>query len=93
VSVAVADLDASAERYAALFGSRPLVELGRRLFRLGETYIALRSPGPHEPESEAIAAQLAARGEGIYSFALHSPSHAVELCELGLAHGARITLE
>jgi hypothetical protein len=93
VSVAVADLDTSAERYAALLGSRPLVELGRRLFKLGETYIALRSPGPHEPESEAIATRLAARGEGIYSFALHSPSHAVELCDLELAHQARITIE
>ncbi|NNJ12441.1 VOC family protein [Chloroflexales bacterium ZM16-3] len=93
VSVAVRDLDASAGRYAALLGSRPLVELGRRLFRLGDTYIALRSPGPHEPESEAIAAQLDARGEGIYSFGLRSESHAVELCDLGLAHGARITID
>ncbi len=93
VSVAVRDLDASAQRYAALLGSRPLVELGRRLFRLGETYIALRSPGPHEPESGPIAGQLAARGEGIYSLTLHSQSHAVELCDLGLAHGARIAID
>ncbi len=93
VSVAVRDLDASAGRYAALLGSGPLVELGRRLFRLGDTYIALRSPGPHEPESEAIAARLAARGEGIFSFSLHSQSHAVELCDLGLAHQARITID
>lgn len=93
VSVAVRDLDAGAERYAALLGSRPLVELGRRLFKLGDTFIALRSPGPHEPESEAIAARLAARGEGIFSFTLHSESHAVALCDLGLAHGARITIE
>jgi hypothetical protein len=93
VSVAVANQDASAERYAALLGRQPLVELGRRLFKLGETYIALRSPGPHEPESEAIAARLATRGEGIYSFTLRSHSHAVELCDLGLAHGARITLD
>lgn len=93
VSVAVSDLDASAERYAALLGSRPLVELGRRLFRLGDTYIALRSPGPHEPESEGIAGRLAACGEGIYSFTLRSRSHAVELCDLGLAHGARISID
>ncbi|MEI7771341.1 MAG: VOC family protein [Chloroflexales bacterium] len=93
VSVAVSNLDASAGRYTALLGRRPLVELGRRLFRLGESYIALRSPGPHEPESGPIAAQLAARGEGVFSFTLHSPSHAVGLCDLGLAHGARITLD
>jgi hypothetical protein len=93
VSVAVSDLDSSAGRYAALLGSRPLVELGRRLFKLGDTYIALRSPGPHEPESEAIMARLSARGEGVFAIALHSQSHAVELCDLGLAHGARITIE
>jgi hypothetical protein len=93
VSVAVSDLDASAERYAALLGSRPLIELGRRLFRLGETSIALRSPGPHEPESETIAAQLTGRGEGVYGVALRSRSHAIELCDLQLAHGARISIE
>jgi catechol 2,3-dioxygenase-like lactoylglutathione lyase family enzyme len=93
VSVAVADLEASAARYAALLGSQPLTELGRRLFKLGDTYIALRSPGPHELESEAIAAQLATRGEGVFSLHLHSPSHAVELCDLGLAHGARISID
>ncbi|MBX0329929.1 VOC family protein [Oscillochloris sp. ZM17-4] len=93
VSVAVRDLDASADRYAALLGSRPLAELGRRLFKLGETYIALRSPGPHEPESAPIAARLDARGEGVFSFTLRSESHAVELCDLGLAHGARITID
>jgi catechol 2,3-dioxygenase-like lactoylglutathione lyase family enzyme len=93
LSVAVSDLDASAERYAALLGSRPLLELGRRLFRLGETYIALRSPGPHEPESAAITERIARRGEGIYSFALRSRSHAIELCDMGLAHQARISIE
>jgi hypothetical protein len=93
VSVAVADLDVGAERYAALLGSQPLVELGRRLFRLGETYIALRSPGPHEPESETIAERLSSRGEGIYSLALRSRSHAIELCDLRQAHGARISID
>lgn len=93
VSVAVRDLDAGAEHYAALLGGRPLVELGRRLFKLGDTYIALRSPGPHEPESAAIAERIDRRGEGIFSFTLHSESHAVELCDLKLAHGARITID
>lgn len=93
VSVAVHDLDSGAERFAALLGSHPLTELGRRLFKLGDTLIALRSPGPHEPERDAIAARLVARGEGVFSFTLHSQSHAVELCDLALAHGARITID
>jgi catechol 2,3-dioxygenase-like lactoylglutathione lyase family enzyme len=92
VSVAVRDLDASAERYAALLGSRPLFDLGCRVFNLGLTRIVLRSPGHSEPESEQIAARLDARGEGVYSFTLHSEADAVELCDLGLAHQARITI-
>lgn len=92
VSVAVRDLDASTERYAALLGSRPIFDLGCRVFSLGLTEIILRSPGHNEPESEEIAAQLATRGEGIYSFILHSEADTVELCDLDLAHQARISL-
>lgn len=70
LSVAVRDLDLSAQHYVALLGTEPIVEPGRRLFRLGNSYIALRSPGPDEPESAALAEQLARRGEGIYSLTL-----------------------
>lgn len=94
VIVAVRDLDASAARYGALLGHAPLVEPGRRLFKLGPTYLALQAPGADLPESAAVEARLARRGEGIAALALRRGylSAVPRVLDVELAHGARLTI-
>lgn len=94
VTVAVRDLDASAARLGAMLGHGPLVEPGRRLFRLGTSYIALQEPAADLPESAAVQARLERRGEGIAALALRRDRLATtpHPLEAELAHGARITV-
>jgi catechol 2,3-dioxygenase-like lactoylglutathione lyase family enzyme len=94
VTVAVRDLEASAQRYSALLGQAPLVEPGRRLFKLGSTYLALQAPGHELPESAVVEAQLARRGEGIAAVALRRDylSTVPRVLDAELTHGARLTI-
>lgn len=94
VTVAVRDLEASAGRMSALLGHGPLIEPGRRLFKLGASYIALQAPGPDLPESAAIEARLERRGEGIAALALRRDhlAAAPRALDPELAHAARITV-
>lgn len=94
VTVAVSDLEVSAGRLSALLGHGPLIEPGRRLFKLGAAYIALQAPGPDLPESAAVEARLAQRGEGIAALALRRDHVASTPRPLDpdLTHGARITV-
>lgn len=94
VTVAVRDLEASAARYAALLGHSPLIEPGRRLFKLGSSYIALQEPDPELPEWAALEARLEQRGEGIAALALRR-DYLVPVprpFDAELTHGARITV-
>lgn len=94
VTVAVRDLEASAARYAALLGLSPLVEPGRRLFKLGSSYVALQEPGAGALESVAVAARLEQRGEGIASIALRRDNFATipRSLDIELAHGVRVVV-
>lgn len=94
VTVAVRDLEASAGRMSALLGHGPLIEPGRRLFKLGASYIALQAPGPDLPESAAIEARLERRGEGIAALAMRRDhiAAAPRALDAELSHGARITV-
>lgn len=94
VTVAVRDLEASAGRMSALLGHGPLIEPGRRLFKLGGSYIALQAPGADLPENAAIEARLEQRGEGIAALALRRDHLAASPRPLDaeLTHGARITV-
>jgi hypothetical protein len=92
VTVAVRNLVASAARYAALIGQRPLIEPGRRLFKLGASYIALQEYGPGVLESAAVQRRIEQRGEGIASLALRRDSFAAipRSLDLDLTHAVRI---
>ena len=94
VTVAVRDLEASAARFGALLGHAPLVEPGRRLFKLGTSYIVLQAPGPDLPESAAIEARIERRGEGIAALALRRDYLATvpRALDAELTHGARLTI-
>lgn len=94
ITVAVNDLDRSAGRYAALLGHGPLVEPGRRLFKLGASYIALQAPGVDIPDQEAVEARLALRGEGPAALALRRDNLATVplVLDRELAHGAYISV-
>ncbi len=94
VTVAVRSVEASAERYAALLGAIPLVEPGRRLFKLGATYIALQEPGAGALESAAVEARLALRGEGVASVAFRRDSFATvpRTLDPDLTHGVRVVI-
>ncbi len=94
VTVAVRDVEASAARYAALLGQAPLVEPGRRLFKLGGSYIALQEPGAATLENAAVEARLERRGEGIASVALRRDNFASvpRTLDLDLAHGVRLVV-
>ena len=92
ITVAVRNLTLSAARYVALLGQHPLVEPGRRLFKLGHSYIALQEPGPDALESAAVELRLDQRGEGIASIALRRDSFASipRILDLDLTHGVRM---
>lgn len=94
VTVAVRDVEAAAARYAALLGAAPLVEPGRRLFKLGPSYIALQQPGSGALESAAVEARLDQRGEGIASVALRRDNFATipRTLDGELAHGVRMVI-
>jgi catechol 2,3-dioxygenase-like lactoylglutathione lyase family enzyme len=94
ITVAVRDLEASAGRMSALLGHGPLIEPGRRLFKLGASYIALQAPGEDLPENAAIVARLERRGEGIAALALRRDHLATSprTLDADLTHGARITI-
>ncbi|HMQ34793.1 MAG TPA: VOC family protein [Chloroflexaceae bacterium] len=94
VTVAVRDVSASAAHYAALLGAAPLVEPGRRLFKLGAAYIALQEPGAGALERAAVEARLERRGEGIASVALRRDGFATvpRTLDLELTHGVRMVI-
>lgn len=94
VTVAVRDVEASAARYAALLGAAPLVEPGRRLFKLGPSYIALQEPGAGALEHAAVEARLERRGEGVASIALRRDGFATvpRTLDPELTHGVRMVI-
>jgi catechol 2,3-dioxygenase-like lactoylglutathione lyase family enzyme len=94
VTVAVHSVETSAARYAALLGMAPLVEPGRRLFKLGSSYIALQEPGTGALESAAVDARLALRGEGIASVAFRRDGFATvpRILDSDLTHGVRVVI-
>jgi hypothetical protein len=94
VTVAVRDLEASAARYGALLGHGPLIEPGRRLFKLGSSYIALQAPDADLPERAALETRLELRGEGIAALALRRDHVAAvpRALDPELTHDARITI-
>jgi hypothetical protein len=94
VTVAVRDLETSAGHMSALLGHGPLIEPGRRLFKLGAGYLALQAPDADLPERAAVAARLERRGEGVAALALRR-NHLADTSrplDAELTHGARITV-
>ncbi|MFL5804016.1 MAG: VOC family protein [Roseiflexaceae bacterium] len=84
LTVAVADLDASAARYRALLGG----DQAGPLFTLGAATIELAGP-----DSGGVRERLAARGEGIHALALRVDAAAnAGPLDLGRTHGALIEL-
>jgi catechol 2,3-dioxygenase-like lactoylglutathione lyase family enzyme len=98
MTVAVADLGASAARYAALLGAEPLpdVEAGGTItplavFPLHGMPITLVAPyGPDDP----LRGRLARRGAGPYALRLFGPSGGdAGSFDLALTHGASIQFQ
>lgn len=103
VTVAVADLEASARRYGALLGEAasltpPVALAGLDIrvvgLRLGTVQIALVSPyGDGGPAGAALRERLATGGEGPYAVALvAAPGARAGLLDQGLAHRAQLEL-
>lgn len=95
VVVAVADLERSLTRYAALFGEAPassfaLPGSGLRLaqLRAGPTTIVLAAPAGNGSLHTQVADHLAARGEGPVSIGLIGAAPAI--LDRALTHGAPI---
>lgn len=77
VIVAVRDLEAATDRYAALLGrapswrgSHPEYATCNALFQLDNTYLELLAPARSEAFGAQLEARLDARGEGLLGFAL-----------------------
>jgi catechol 2,3-dioxygenase-like lactoylglutathione lyase family enzyme len=80
--IAVRDLDAATERYAAMLGRTPSWRGGHRaygtanaLFGLGNCYLellALATDAPSHPVAVALAGYLARKAEGVFAVALGS---------------------
>ncbi|MFQ3661575.1 MAG: VOC family protein [Chloroflexaceae bacterium] len=94
IVVAVPDIEASAALYAELLGHGPMMEPGRRIFKLGPHYVVLQSPDADQPEHAPIAARMATRGAGIASLVLRRDHMASEAQPLdpGLTHGAALAV-
>lgn len=92
VTVAARDLERSAARYVALLGQAPLVEPGRRLFKLGSGYIALHEPGADALENAAVELRLDRRGDGVAAVALRRDHFAgiPRALDPDLTHGVRM---
>lgn len=99
ITVAVADLETSLARYAALLGRhaapdvRPLAVAGvgqrQALLPLGQTTLVLVEPGPDAAETSPLRQMLATRGEGVLGLALTGPQGtAVRALPRGQTHGA-----
>lgn len=94
LTVAVRDLEVSAARYAALIGRSPLVEPGRRLFKLGPGYVVVQSTEPDLVESNAVLDQLELRGQGPAALALRRDRLAAtpRVLSPSLTHGVRMII-
>ncbi len=94
ISVAVTDIESSAALYAELLGHGPMMEPGRRVFKLGPHHVILQAPGADLPDNGLIEARLAARGPGIASVVLRRDHMAGEPQPLdpALTHGATIAV-
>jgi catechol 2,3-dioxygenase-like lactoylglutathione lyase family enzyme len=105
VSLAVADLDASLQRYQALLGLegaqqvRPFSATGlglrQAVLPLGEARLVLNAPGAHSQAPAALALRklLAERGEGVLGIALLGDgSTQPARLPLALSHGAPIEI-
>ncbi len=76
IVIAVRDLDAATETYAALYGrspswrgTHPSWGTANTLFRLANTYIELLAPAGDGKHAEVLRTQLAGRGDGPYALA------------------------
>jgi catechol 2,3-dioxygenase-like lactoylglutathione lyase family enzyme len=94
MSVAVTDIETSAALYAELLGHGPMMEPGRRIFKLGPHYVTLQAPNADLSDHALIEARLAARGPGIASVVLRRDHMAGEPQPLdpALTHGAAIAV-
>lgn len=103
LTVAVADIAASAARYRALLGDAgtvadPALVPGLGILaaplRLGSGQITLVSPsGAGGPAAEALRAHLSTRGEGPYALALTvGPGNSAGALDPAMAHRAKIEL-
>src|SRR5262245_14297424 len=90
LTVAVADLAASAARYRALLGSGETEGPGAHsaAFGLGSAAIVLAAPNG----DAELSRRLETRGEGPYALALRAGAGKGGALDLGRAHGARIEL-
>jgi catechol 2,3-dioxygenase-like lactoylglutathione lyase family enzyme len=93
LTVAVADLAASAARYRALLGSGetegPALPGARSVsFALGAAAIVLAAPAG----DTELSRRLETRGEGPYALALRAGVGEAGVLDLGWAHGARMEL-
>jgi len=100
LTIAVADLEASAARYRALLGREPIALLpappaGARFvaFEIGGASITLAMPDGAGAASAALRARLDARGEGPYALALRAePSASSGPLDPARTHGVPIEL-
>ncbi|PDW02918.1 VOC family protein [Candidatus Viridilinea mediisalina] len=94
ITVAVRDLEVSAARYAALIGRSPLIEPGRRLFKLGPGYVVVQSTEPELVESATVLDHLEFRGQGPAALAFRRDRLAAipRVLNPGLSHGVRMII-
>ncbi len=94
IVVAVPDIEASAALYAELLGHGPMMEPGRRIFKLGPHYVVLQAPDADQPDNAPIQARMAARGAGVASLVLRRDHVGGEAQPLdpGLTHGAALAV-
>ncbi|RRR72019.1 MAG: VOC family protein [Candidatus Viridilinea halotolerans] len=94
LTVAVRDLEVSSARYAALLGRSPLVEPGRRLFKLGASYVVVQSSEPDVVESGTVMEYLELRGQGLAALALRRDRLAAvpRVLDPILTHGVRMLM-
>jgi catechol 2,3-dioxygenase-like lactoylglutathione lyase family enzyme len=88
LTVAVADLAASAARYRALLGSGETGGARSVSFALGTAAIVLAAP---DGDTE-LSRRLETRGEGPYALALRAGAGKGGVLDLGRTHGARMEL-
>lgn len=103
LTVAVADLNRSLERWLALLGPQggaaprlpaaPGLGLRVATLALGTTAVVLASPDPGPDDAPPLRSRLAEHGEGLFGIALHAaPDSPSRLLPIAATHGASIEI-